>query len=235
MITRILAVALLAATAAPAAEAATIIRNGDRIVLTGSIQEGDDAAFAVAVDSGVRMVVLGSDGGRVTEAMAIGRLIRERHLDTAVPSSCVSACALIWAAGQRRTVNGRLAMHCPTFPGELQCYAPARQTMIAYLREMGAPAAVIDLQEAAGSTSPLWVPAELLTAQPPVADEGPVEEEPAEPPPPRRHPRPRYHEPWPGGPPTAYPPPVYYPLPPITFPWGPCPISMLLSFGTVCI
>jgi hypothetical protein len=126
MITRILAVALLAATAAPAAEAATIIRNGNRIVLTGSIQEGDDAAFAAAVDSGVRMVVLGSDGGRVTEAMAIGRLIRERHLDTAVPSSCVSACALIWAAGQRRTVNGRLAMHCPTFPGELQCYAPGQ-------------------------------------------------------------------------------------------------------------
>src|SRR5215831_12383257 len=159
----LLLAALLTATAAPA-EAATITRNGDRIILTGSIQEGDDAAFAAALDSSVRTVVLGSDGGRVSEAMAIGRLIRKRRLDTSVPSSCVSACALIWAGGVRRTVDGRLAMHCPTFPGELQCYAPTREAMISYLKEMGAPPAVIELQEAAGSTSELFVPAQLLAA-----------------------------------------------------------------------
>jgi hypothetical protein len=230
MITRILAVALLAATAAPAAEAATIIRNGNRIVLTGSIQEGDDAAFAAAVDSGVRMVVLGSDGGRVTEAMAIGRLIRERHLDTAVPSSCVSACALIWAAGQRRTVNGRLAMHCPTFPGELQCYAPARQTMIAYLREMGAPAAVIDLQEAAGSTSVLYVePEKLAQIEPPPPNEGPYVDAygaDRQPPPRRlRRPPPPYY-----GPPPGFVPPGWY-----MTPLGPVPCLPALVGLPFCI
>jgi hypothetical protein len=101
-------------------------------------------------------------------------------------------------------------MHCPTFPGELQCYAPTRQAMIAYLREMGAPAAVIELQEAAGSTSPLWVePAQLaedrhLTAQP-AADANdyvaPPEEELTEPPPPPRRPRPREHYGYPPPPP----------------------------------
>jgi len=149
--------------AAPPAAAVTIVRDGDRIVLTGTIQPDDDAKFAAAVG----------------EAMKIGRLIRRRHLDTAVPSSCMSACALIWAGGVRRSVDGRLAMHCPTFPGELQCYAPTRQVMVDYLKEMGAPTAVVELQEAAGSTSSLWVePAQLLTeAAQPIADEGPRPEE----------------------------------------------------------
>src|SRR6516162_11741453 len=82
-----LVAAIIAATPVPAA---TIIRNGDRIVLTGTIGPGDDAAFAAAIDGNVKTVVLGSDGGRVSEAMTIGRLIRKRHLDTAVPSSCAS-------------------------------------------------------------------------------------------------------------------------------------------------
>ena len=207
-----LALAIALSPMAMPALAATIIRDKDRIILTGTIQAGDDAAFAAAVDDNVKVVVLGSDGGRVDLAMAIGRLIRKRHLDTAVPSSCVSACALIWAAGTTRTVDGRLAMHCPTFPGELQCYAPTRQAMIAYLREMGAPTAVIELQAAAGSTSPLWVePAQLLTAQP-AADANdyalPPEEEHAEPPPPRRRP---YRGDGPSGPPAAPGAPYYGP------------------------
>src|SRR5215471_13244927 len=118
----------LAAAVTPAA-AATIVRNGDRIVLTGSIQPGDYTAFAAALDDNIRIVVLGSDGGRVDEAMEIGRLIRKRRLDTAIPSSCVSACALIWAGGKTRTVGvgGRLSVHCPTLIGSpYQCDAPGR-------------------------------------------------------------------------------------------------------------
>jgi hypothetical protein len=152
MITRILAIALLTATVAPA-EAATLVRDGSRIILTGPIGPFDDIKFRAALDDNVKTVVLGSDGGYVDEAMTIGRLIRRRHLDTAVPSSCMSACALIWAGGVRRSVDGRLAMHCPTFPGQLQCYAPARAAMIDYLREMDAPTAVIEMQEAAGTPS----------------------------------------------------------------------------------
>jgi len=197
--------------AAPPATAATIVRNGDRIVLTGQITAFDDIKFRAALDDNVKTVILGSDGGYVAEAMEIGRIIRQRQLDTAVPSNCASACALIWAGGVKRTVDGRLAMHCPTFPGELQCYAPTRRMMIAYLREMGAPIAVVELQEAAGSTSPLWVePAQLLTeAAHPVADASdyatpPSNEEYAPPPPrPRRYVRPPPPYPPYGPPPVA--------------------------------
>jgi len=241
LLTTLGATLLLAATPATAA---TITRNGDRIVLTGTIEPGDDAAFAAAIDGNVKTVVLGSDGGRVSEAMTIGRLIRKRHLDTAVPSSCVSACALIWAAGVKRSVDGRLAMHCPTFPGELQCYAPTRQVMMAYLREMGAPPAVIELQEAAGSTSSLWVEPKQLEAAQPVADGAAAPlahgeaashgyrdddlDEPA-PPPPRRHPRPRYRD-YPPAPPPGV----------LVEPWTgrtvPCALTVL-TFGMlpVCI
>jgi len=77
--------------------------------------------------------------------------------------------------------------------------------MVDYLKEMGAPKTVIELQEAAGSTSSLWVePAQLLTeAAQPVADEGPPPEE-DYPPPPRRRPLPRYYEPPPPPPGTIF-------------------------------
>ena len=160
-------VALVVALAWYPAGAATIVHDKDRLVLTGPIRWGDSVVFFAAVNSdrNIRTVVLDSDGGLVDEAIEIGRIIRERHLDTAVPpsSSCVSACVLVWAAGQRRTVDGQLATHCPAFQGTFQCVPPTRQLMVNFLKEMGAPEAVIELQQAAGSTSTLRVPAEFLT------------------------------------------------------------------------
>jgi hypothetical protein len=115
------------------AGAATIVHDKDRLVLTGPIRWGDSVVFFAAVNSdcNIRTVVLDSYGGLVDEAIEIGRIIRERHLDTAVPpsSSCVSACVLVWAAGQRRTVDGQLATHCPAFQDTFQCVPPTRQLM----------------------------------------------------------------------------------------------------------
>jgi hypothetical protein len=192
---------LLAATPMPA-PAATIVRNGDRVVLTGPIQPGDDTAFAAAVDDDVKMVVLGSDGGHVNEAMAIGRLIRRRHLDTAVPSSCVSACVLIWAAGDRRTVDGVLRVHCPTrINSPYQCDAPERQRMVGYLTQMNAPAGLVRMQEAVNWMALQVTPeqlAEAPEARPEVAD-GHGERDDLDDPPPRRRPRPvPYYGPPPG-------------------------------------
>src|SRR5262249_23497043 len=99
------------------------------------------------------------------DAIEIGRIIRERRLNTTVPTSasCESACVLIWAAGVKRTVDGKLATHCPISPRELQCIPSTRQKMVDFLREMGAPEVVIELQQAGGSTSVLPVPEEFLT------------------------------------------------------------------------
>ena len=143
------------------APGATITRNGDRIVLTGTIQPGDDTAFAASVDDNVRTVVLGSSGGRVDEAMSIGRLIRERGLDTAVPSLCESACVLIWVGGKTRTVEGKLVVHCPTLrDSPYQCDAAGRQQMLAYLREMSAPPGLLTEQFAVN-----WMAREVPAAQ----------------------------------------------------------------------
>jgi hypothetical protein len=226
------AIALLVATPAGAA---TITRNGDRIILTGTIQPGDDTAFAAALDDGVKTVVLGSDGGHVNEAITIGRAIRSQGLDTVVPSSCMSACVLVWSAGKTRAVGGVLRVHCPTQPGSpYQCDTLGRERMIRYLREMDAPAGVVRMQEAVNWLALQVTPEQLAEApevQPRLAqrDAAPIEED--EPvPPPRRRPRPRYHDE----------PPPYYgpaPLPPgwlIMPPGRPVPCALtVLTFGAV--
>src|SRR5262249_54738805 len=140
----------------------------DRLVLTGPIEFGDYVGVAVEVNMhrDIKTVVLDSPGGLVDDAIEIGRIIRQRRLNTTVPtsSSCVSACVLIWAAGVKRTVDGQLATHCPVSGlAVFQCIPSTRQKMVDFLKEMGAPEAVIELQQAAGSTSVLYVPAEFLT------------------------------------------------------------------------
>src|SRR5262249_33634639 len=128
--------------AAPPATGATIVRDGDRLTISGSIGEGDGVAFEVELSDNVRTVALNSGGGYLGEAMKCGNSIRRRRLDPPAPAdaSCVSACALIWSAGRHRTVDGRLAMHCATTPAApYQCDPAARERMLAYLREMNAP------------------------------------------------------------------------------------------------
>ena len=233
-----LAVALLASTAAPAA---TIVKSGDRLVLTGTIEPGDDTAFAAALDDDITTDVLGSGGGRVNAAMQIGKAIRARHLNTSVPSICESACVLVWAGGKARTVDGALRVHCPTNVGTpYQCDAPGRQRMIRYLKEMGAPGGVVRMQEAVNWMALQVTPEQLAEApegrRPVVVADGEPDDldEPPPPPPRRARPRERYGYPPP-------PPPVYGPPPgTLVEPWTgrtiPCALTVL-TFGMlpVCI
>ena len=227
----LLAWAAIAAWASSPATAATFSTDGDRLAISGSIRDGDAVVFQIQINDDVRIVELSSTGGFIGEAMAIGRAIRERRLDTTVPAgaSCESACVLVWSAGWHRTVGGRLGTHCATaISAPYQCVPVARERMLTYLKEMHAPAGVIMLQEAAGSTSTLWVERAQLAA-----DEGVVEDD-GPGPAPRRRPPPRYHEP-----PLA--PPVYGPPPGMLIePWTgrtiPCALTVL-TFGMlpVCI
>jgi hypothetical protein len=104
---------------------------------TGPIYAGDDKTFAAALDDDVTTLSLTSYGGSVNAAMNIGRLVRARKLNTEAPVFCVSSCALIWAAGSKRTATGRLVMHCP-IAGEFRCLPAVRADMITYLKEMHA-------------------------------------------------------------------------------------------------
>lgn len=95
--------ALIERLAADADADAAVVR------VSGPLSHDDAALFAEEVDAGARpLVVLDSTGGSVSAALAMGRLVRERALTTVVEGDgeCLSACALVWLAGEPRVAVG---------------------------------------------------------------------------------------------------------------------------------
>ena len=68
---------------------------------------------AIAVNPGVRIVVLDSPGGFVDEGIRIGHALKQSGLATGVDHRCASACTLAFAAGKDRILlpPGRLGFH----------------------------------------------------------------------------------------------------------------------------
>jgi hypothetical protein len=86
-----------------------------RLMATGTITPGVSEAFAAEVGKRgdyVKTVVLNSPGGSVTDALAMGRLIRERKFATEVESGkyCASSCPLVFAGGVERRAGDRAAI-----------------------------------------------------------------------------------------------------------------------------
>lgn len=128
-----------------------------RLIASGTIKPGTAAAFAAEIEKRgayVKTVVLQSPGGSVQDALAMGRLIRERKFNTAVEARqyCASSCPLVFAGGVERRAGAKAAI------GVHQVFAAAAQSRATladgmddaqrisaecqrYLREMG-----IDLQ-----------------------------------------------------------------------------------------
>jgi hypothetical protein len=83
--------------------------GGGRLMATGTITPGISEAFAAEIANRgdyVRTVVLNSPGGSVADALAMGRLIRERNFATEIEAGqyCASSCPLVFAGGvERRT------------------------------------------------------------------------------------------------------------------------------------
>src|SRR5260370_6138131 len=86
--------------------------SGGKLMATGTITPGSSQSFAAEVGRRgdyVKTVVLNSPGGSVTEALAMGRLIRESKFATEVESGkyCASSCPLVFAGGvERRAGDG---------------------------------------------------------------------------------------------------------------------------------
>jgi hypothetical protein len=86
--------------------------GGGKLMATGTITPGSSESFATEVGRHgeyVRTVVLNSPGGSVTDALAMGRLIRQRKFATEVEAGkyCVSSCPLVFAGGvDRRAGDG---------------------------------------------------------------------------------------------------------------------------------
>ena len=78
--------------------------GGGRLIANGTITPGISQEFAAEAERHgeyIKTVVLNSLGGSVADAIAIGRLIREKQFATEVEAGkyCVSSCPLVFAGG----------------------------------------------------------------------------------------------------------------------------------------
>lgn len=81
--------------------------HGRILLVAGAIQGGDAQrfeAYLASLETPVAVVAIHSSGGRVSEALRIGRTIREQELQTLVApdAACVSACPYMFAGGVER-------------------------------------------------------------------------------------------------------------------------------------
>jgi hypothetical protein len=86
--------------------------GGGKLMATGTITPGISDTFAAEVSKRgdyVKTVVLNSPGGSVSDALAMGRLIRERNFATEIEPGkyCASSCPLVFAGGVERRVGDK--------------------------------------------------------------------------------------------------------------------------------
>ncbi|KRR28611.1 hypothetical protein [Bradyrhizobium retamae] len=86
--------------------------GGGKLMAIGTITPGISDAFAAEVAKRgdyIKTVVLNSPGGSVSDALAMGRLIRERSFATEIEAGkyCASSCPLMFAGGVERRVGDK--------------------------------------------------------------------------------------------------------------------------------
>jgi hypothetical protein len=109
--------------------------SGGRLMATGTITPGISETFAAEIGNRgdyIKTVVLNSPGGSVVDAMAIGRLIRDRKFATQVEAgkTCASSCPLAFAGGVERRVGDKalIGVHQVAVTGST-ANAPPRDEM----------------------------------------------------------------------------------------------------------
>jgi hypothetical protein len=124
-----------------------------RLLASGAIMPGTAKIFAAEIakrGAYVKTVVLHSPGGSVTDALAMGRLIRDKKFATEVEKGhiCASSCPLVFAGGVERRAGDRasIGVHQVSAPGAGEMLSGAdgmqgaQQVSAAcqkYLRDMG--------------------------------------------------------------------------------------------------
>lgn len=100
------------------------LRNEGRdIEITGGVGAGiaEDFARVLAGAPKAKLVHLNlQHGGLISEALRLADLIRGRHLDTYTTDRCVSACTVVYLAGEKRYLrrDGQLGFHAYVAPGQ---------------------------------------------------------------------------------------------------------------------
>ena len=127
--------------------------SGGKLIATGTITPGTSQGFAAEIDKHgdyIKTVVLNSPGGSVTDALAIGRLIRESKFATEVEAGkyCASSCPLVFAGGTERRVGDKatIGVHQIAALGSATAGLPRNEMSVAqvisarcqrYLADMG--------------------------------------------------------------------------------------------------
>ena len=129
--------------------------NPDLIELTGKIDEHTLGDFhrALAQRPNTKVILLGSPGGYVDEALRLAAEIRSRGLSTAIPKGfgCYSACTYLFFAGKEHVVRGELGVHAVAQQG----VAPGKAydgDVRAALMSYGCPKGVIQAMVSTPST-----------------------------------------------------------------------------------
>ncbi|WXL27453.1 hypothetical protein WG219_08365 [Ectopseudomonas mendocina] len=99
-----------------------------------------------------KIAMLDSIGGNVTEAMKLGRLLRETGFETLVPSTgvCQGSCVYVLVAGVKKSVRGHVGLHKPYYAGSDSIHSVSRSndprySATTYFREMGMPMGLLEL------------------------------------------------------------------------------------------
>lgn len=132
------------------------------IRIDGEIKAGDDEKFRrLSLRYPNATVRLESDGGALIPALEIGRTIRIAGYDTlvATEATCASACALVWLAGKKRYLSGKVGFHAAyrTNDGRIEESGTANALIGNYMTLLGLPAKAIVFATAAPPDKVLWL------------------------------------------------------------------------------
>lgn len=148
-----------------------LLAGGRELSFSGGIKYGVAEALAQELKAApeVRVLHLHSPGGRLRDASKLAQLVRERGLETYVSNQCLSACTMVFAAGQRRWLSdaARLGFHGVAMPGMSDAQRQAgNQEWAAVYRWLDVELAFIDKALAVPSDD-MWFPTgeELMQAK----------------------------------------------------------------------
>ncbi|HUO23278.1 MAG TPA: hypothetical protein VMU59_12240 [Caulobacteraceae bacterium] len=152
-----------------------VFRNGADptvgISISGDIVNGDAEKFnALAATNANAIVFLDSAGGQIVPAMEIGKTIKLREYPTIVykGSTCASACALIWLAGNDRVIytGARVGFHASyqDVGGKLIEVGTGNALVGHYLSQLGFDERAVIFVTSAAPSDISWLSEESETA-----------------------------------------------------------------------
>jgi hypothetical protein len=139
-----------------------IDRRNNTLRVRGDLEFGTMRAVRSALDgnAGLRLIELDSRGGRVLEGLALGRLLRDRNLDTVVLAECSSACVTAFSGGNRRLIGpaARVGLHSAGGAGSNAAgVAQANATSDEFIARQGVDLRVLAKGSAVAHTD-IWFP-----------------------------------------------------------------------------